>query len=115
MEYVGSAIACSAASLVLDSAIVSASENRELTYGEAYATVGNCFVPIIGGLIGQAIGDEIHPCKTPEAIQYFTAPEDEPDGVHNAKWAQDQKQAYLAKNCATKSKRSVRRHRTTRR
>jgi hypothetical protein len=49
--YLMGATFCSAGFLVLRAFIVNAQENRELTRGEAWETVGGCFVPLIGGPI----------------------------------------------------------------
>ncbi len=50
-QYVFYATACSAVFLWADALHKSQTQKRELTQKEAWTTVGNCFVPIIGGLV----------------------------------------------------------------
>jgi hypothetical protein len=50
-QYVFYATACSALFLWVDALHTSRTQKRELTQKEAWTTVGNCFVPIVGGLV----------------------------------------------------------------
>lgn len=52
--YVMGVTFCSAAFLWFRAYLVSRYQNRELTQGEAWETVGACFIPIIGGPIFRA-------------------------------------------------------------
>lgn len=62
--YVLGATFCAAGFVILQAAIVSAQENRELTPREAYGTIANCFLPIIGGLlIDAAYSEEPQPVE----------------------------------------------------
>jgi opacity protein-like surface antigen len=50
-QYVFFATSCSALFLWLQALHVSQTQHRELTQKEAWTTVGNCFVPIVGGAV----------------------------------------------------------------
>jgi hypothetical protein len=50
-QYAFYATACSAVFLWAEALHTSQTQKRELTQKEAWTTVGNCFVPIIGGLV----------------------------------------------------------------
>jgi hypothetical protein len=50
-QYVFYATACSAVFLWADALHKTQTQKRELTQKEAWTTVGNCFVPVIGGLV----------------------------------------------------------------
>ena len=50
-QYVFAATTCSAVFLWLQALQKSQTEHRELTQKEAWTTVGNCYLPIVGGEI----------------------------------------------------------------
>lgn len=56
--YVMGATFCSAAFLWFRAYYVSRTQNRELTQGEAWETVGACFIPLIGGPIFRAFVEQ---------------------------------------------------------
>jgi hypothetical protein len=52
---------CAEGSLIVQSAYVGNTENRELTSREAFYTTGNCFVPIVGGPLFWALANNGNP------------------------------------------------------
>jgi hypothetical protein len=52
---------CAASSLIVQSAYVGNTQNRELTSREAFTITGNCFVPFIGGPLFWAVANGGNP------------------------------------------------------
>jgi hypothetical protein len=55
--YVLAATFCAAGSLIVQSAYIGNTQNRELTSKEAFYTTGNCFLPFIGGPLFWALAN----------------------------------------------------------
>lgn len=53
--YVFGATFCSAGALWVHGLYVSRTQRRELTRREAFGTVANCFLPVVGGLISDSM------------------------------------------------------------
>lgn len=60
-QYVLFSTFCAAGSLIVQSAYVGETENRELTSQEAFYTTGNCFLPIVGGPLFWALANGGNP------------------------------------------------------
>lgn len=55
MSYAMSSTYCSAGSLIFAAAVANATQNRELLSSEAFEIVGNCWVPVVGGLFWRSM------------------------------------------------------------